>query len=80
MGEAQIDIRPLVSAAKAADNVKSGESMVLGKLIASKENTLVFDSNISLVDGKVKQTITLTLDNVERGLLEIELECVLLTQ
>lgn len=80
MGEAEIDIKPLVSAAKAADNAKTGESKELGKLIASKENTLVFDSNISLEDGKVKQTITLKLDNVERGLLEIELECVLLMQ
>lgn len=79
MGEAEIDIQPLVAAAKAAGNIKSGESMDLGKLIASKENMLVFDSNISLVDGKVKQTITLKLNNVERGLLEIELECVLLT-
>lgn len=80
MGEAEIDIQPLVSAAKAAESVKSGESMELGKLIASKENTLVFDSNINLVDGKVKQAITLKLNNVERGVLEIELECVLLMQ
>ncbi|KAL8109601.1 putative ADP-ribosylation factor GTPase-activating protein AGD11 [Apium graveolens] len=79
MGEAEIDIQPLVAAAKAAENVKSKESMELGKLIASKENMLVFDSNINLADGKVKQTITLKLNNVERGLMEIELECVLLT-
>ncbi|KAK1370488.1 putative ADP-ribosylation factor GTPase-activating protein AGD11 [Heracleum sosnowskyi] len=79
MGEAEIDIQPLVAAAKAAENLKSGESMELGKLIASKENMLVFDSSISLEQGKVKQTITLKLNNVERGLLEIELECVILT-
>ncbi|XP_009780254.1 putative ADP-ribosylation factor GTPase-activating protein AGD11 [Nicotiana tabacum] len=80
MGEAEIDIQPLVTAAKASENSTLGESMPLGKLKASKENTLVKDGIISLIDGKVKQDITVKLQNVERGVLEIELECVPLTQ
>ncbi|KAI3849131.1 hypothetical protein MKW92_003740 [Papaver armeniacum] len=80
MGEAEIDIQPLVSAAKAYENSSITESMQLGKWIATKDNTLVKDSVINLVDGKVKQEIVLKLQNVERGVLQIELECVPLSQ
>lgn len=81
MGDAEIDIQPLVSAAKAYEKSTIKESMQLGKWVASKDNTLVQDSVINLVDGgKVKQEISLRLQNVERGVLEIELECVPLTQ
>lgn len=80
MGEAEIDIQPLVSAAKAYENSTISESMQLGKWLASDDNTLVKDSVIYLMDGKVKQDITLRLKKVERGHLEIELECVPLSQ
>ncbi|XP_026666335.2 probable ADP-ribosylation factor GTPase-activating protein AGD11 isoform X2 [Phoenix dactylifera] len=80
MGEAEIDIQPLVSAAKAYENSTISESMQLGKCLVSDDNTLVKDSIISLDNGKVKQEITLKLQNVERGELEIELECVPLSQ
>ncbi|OAY82018.1 probable ADP-ribosylation factor GTPase-activating protein AGD11 [Ananas comosus] len=80
MGEAEIDIQPLVAAAKAYENSSIADSMQLGKWMATDDNTLVKDSIISLVDGKVKQEITLKLQNVERGVLEIELECVPLSQ
>ncbi|WRX11653.1 C2 domain - like 10 [Theobroma cacao] len=80
MGDAEIDIQPLVAAAKACENSELRESMQLGKWVASKDNTLVKDGIITLVDGKVKQEISLRLQNVERGVLEIELECVPLTQ
>ncbi|XP_058107011.1 probable ADP-ribosylation factor GTPase-activating protein AGD11 isoform X4 [Magnolia sinica] len=80
MGDAEIDIQPLVTAAKAYENSSINESMQLGKWLASDDNTLVKDSIITLVDGKVKQEINLRLQNVERGQLEIELECVPLSQ
>ncbi|CAI0560218.1 unnamed protein product [Linum tenue] len=80
MGEAEIDIQPLVSAARAYETSSINESTQLGKWVASKDNTLVKDGVISLIDGKVKQEISLRLQNVERGVLEIELECVPLTQ
>lgn len=80
MGEAEIDIQPLLSAAKAYEHSSISESTQLGKWVASRDNTLVKDGVICLVDGKVKQEITLRLQNVERGELEIELECVPLTQ
>ncbi|KAK3228861.1 hypothetical protein Dsin_000742 [Dipteronia sinensis] len=80
MGEAEIDIQPLVTAARAYEKSSIIESMQLGKWVASKENTLVDDGIITLDDGMVKQEINLRLQNVERGVLEIELECVPLTQ
>ncbi|KAL9683767.1 hypothetical protein QQ045_021192 [Rhodiola kirilowii] len=82
MGEAEIDIQPLLTAAK--ENEKNhpavDERMQLGKWEANKENALAKDSAITLQEGKVKQEISLRLQNVERGVLELELECVPLTQ
>lgn len=81
MGSAEIDIQPLLSAAKASEDSTVSEPMQLGNWKASKEeNTLVKDGLITLEDGKVKQEISIKLQNVERGVLEIELECVPLTQ
>lgn len=80
MGEAEIDIQPLVSAAKAFESSNMEEPIQLGKWLASDDNTLVKDSVISFVDGKFKQDITLKLKNVDKGELEIELECVPLSQ
>ncbi|KAI3445125.1 hypothetical protein Pfo_001790 [Paulownia fortunei] len=80
MGDAEIDIQPLLSAAKASESSSISEPMQLGIWKASIENTLVRDGVITLEDGRVKQDIAIKLQNVERGVLEIELECVLLTQ
>ncbi|KAF2542478.1 hypothetical protein F2Q68_00033072 [Brassica cretica] len=80
MGEAEIDIQPLVSAAKAYETSSIKEPMQLGSWVASKENTLVSDGIISQEEGKVKQDISLRLQKVERGVLEIQLECLPLTQ
>ncbi|KAK4774317.1 hypothetical protein SAY86_009252 [Trapa natans] len=80
MGEAEIDIKPLLNAAKAFESPTTLEPTQLGKYLASGDNTLVKDSIIILCDGKVKQEVTLKLQKVERGELQIELECVPLTQ
>lgn len=84
MGEAEIDIQPLVSAAKASENNKIEDSVQLGQWVESKENTLEGEGDgdgiFNMVEGKVKQEIALKLQNVERGVLHIELECVSLTQ
>ncbi|KAK7401342.1 hypothetical protein VNO78_12750 [Psophocarpus tetragonolobus] len=80
MGEAEIDIQPLVAAAKAYEKSTINESMQLGKLVANYDNTLIKDAIISLEDGKIKQDISVRLQHVERGVLDIELECIPLTQ
>ncbi|KAL8154328.1 hypothetical protein V2J09_012088, partial [Rumex salicifolius] len=80
MGDAEIDIQPLVTAAKAYERTTLENSSELGIWMASRDNTLVKDSTINLIDGKVKQEMSIKLQNVERGILDLELECVPLTQ
>ncbi|KAL4387711.1 hypothetical protein GQ457_09G025840 [Hibiscus cannabinus] len=79
MGESEIDIQPLVTAAQAHEHSEINESMQLGKSVASKDNTLEKDGIITVTDGRVKQDISVRLQKVERGVLDIELECVPLT-
>ncbi|GAB4827398.1 hypothetical protein Ancab_034283 [Ancistrocladus abbreviatus] len=80
MGEAEIDIQSLVSAAKAHERSTINESIQLGKCIAHNGNAFVKDSIIYLKEGKVKQEMSIRLQNVETGVLDLELECVPLTQ
>ncbi|XP_076939992.1 putative ADP-ribosylation factor GTPase-activating protein AGD11 [Bidens hawaiensis] len=82
MGGAEIDIRPLVSAAKALDNGNAnGPAKQIEKMEEGKDkNTLVDNETIMVSEGKAKQTIALGLQNVESGELQIEIECVALTQ
>ncbi|KAI0526768.1 hypothetical protein KFK09_002359 [Dendrobium nobile] len=81
MGEAEIDIQPLVEAAKVYEkSFLNAEPIQVGKWLATDYKTLVNDSIFSLVDGKVKQEITLQLQNVESGHLEMELQCMPLSQ
>lgn len=80
MGEADVDIEPLVSAAKAYMNAGVFGTKQIGKWLATADNALASDSIINLIDGQVKQEVTLKLQNVESGILELELECVPLSQ
>ena len=48
--------------------------MQLGKFVASNDNTLIRDGIID--EGKIKQEISDRLQNIERGELVIELECI----
>lgn len=83
MGEAEIDIQPLVNAAKALESCSLDETTQLCNWKARRENSFKGgggDGIITLEEGKAKQQIALKLQNVERGVLEIELECLPLTQ
>lgn len=82
MGEAEIDIQPLVSAAKALENGNANEpSKQVEKMAEGKDkDTLVNNDMITVTEGKAKQNIALKLQNVESGELQIEIECVPLTQ
>ncbi|KAK1420323.1 hypothetical protein QVD17_21831 [Tagetes erecta] len=83
MGEAEIDIRPLVSAAKAVENGNAkGPSKQHEKMDEGKDkNTLVVNNSlITVTEGKTKQDVAVKLKNVESGELQIEIECVILTQ
>uniref|UniRef100_A0A0E0DQX3 C2 domain-containing protein n=1 Tax=Oryza meridionalis TaxID=40149 RepID=A0A0E0DQX3_9ORYZ len=80
MGDVEVDIQPLIAAAREHESSAIAGSVEVTKLLASDDGTLARDSVISVVDGKVKQDIALRLQNVEHGELEIELECVPLSQ
>ncbi|KAK9056014.1 hypothetical protein SSX86_027101 [Deinandra increscens subsp. villosa] len=78
MGEGEIDIRPLVSAARAFENGNAntnGPSKHLEKMAE-----VVSDGVITAAEGKTKQVVALKLQNVESGELQIEIECVALSQ
>jgi stromal membrane-associated protein len=80
MGEAEVDIQPLISAAREHQSSMITESTQICTFLATENSILVKDSVISIVDGKVEQEIALRLQNVEHGELEIKLECVPLSQ
>lgn len=61
----EVDIEPLFSAARATESSSSSSSDGGG---------------ITFQPGKVKQVVCIHLQNVERGALEIEVECMPLTQ
>lgn len=79
MGDAEIDIQPLVNAAKASEEIAVAANHLENEDL-SEENMLLKNGVITVEDGRAKQKITAKLQNVEQGELEIELECVLLTQ
>ncbi|KAL3576526.1 hypothetical protein D5086_021809 [Populus alba] len=80
MGEAEIDIQPLITSAMAFGDPEMFGNMQIGKWLKSNDNALVDDSIINIVDGKVMQEISLKLQNVECGELEVELEWMPLDQ
>ncbi|CAO2196234.1 unnamed protein product [Urochloa humidicola] len=80
MGEAEINIEPLVAAARAYEASTITDTAQLNKWMAKDGIWIPRDSAISIINGKVKQLVTVRLQNVERGHLEMELECVPLTQ
>jgi len=80
MGEAEIDIQPLITSAMAFGDPEMFGNMQIGKWLKSNDNALIDDSIINIVDGKVKQEISLKLQNVESGELQVELEWMPLDQ
>ncbi|KAK3188689.1 hypothetical protein Dsin_028250 [Dipteronia sinensis] len=80
MGEAEIDIQPLITSAMAFGDPEMFGNMQIGKWLKSDDNALIDDSIINIVDGKVKQEVSLKLQNVESGELELELEWIPLDQ
>ncbi|KAK1422816.1 hypothetical protein QVD17_18105 [Tagetes erecta] len=81
MGEAEIDLEPLVSAAKAFENGSAKEpSKDHAKVTGGKDKNTLHNGMITMADRKAKQEFTLQLQNAESGELQIEIECVPLTQ
>ncbi|RID78314.1 hypothetical protein BRARA_A01157 [Brassica rapa] len=80
MGEAGIDIQPLITSVMAFGDPEMFGDMQIGKWLKSCDNALIEDSIINIVDGKVKQEVHIQLQNVESGELELELEWLPLDQ
>ncbi|XP_019089583.1 PREDICTED: ADP-ribosylation factor GTPase-activating protein AGD12 isoform X2 [Camelina sativa] len=80
MGEAEIDIQPLITSAMAFGDPEMFGDMQIGKWLKSHDNALIEDSIINIADGKVKQEVQIKLQNVESGDLELELEWLPLDQ
>ncbi|CDP17304.1 unnamed protein product [Coffea canephora] len=80
MGEAEIDIQPMITSAMAFGDAGMFQNMQIGKWLKSNDNALIEDSTVNIIDGKVKQAVSLKLQNVESGEIELELEWIPLDQ
>ncbi|XP_059668554.1 ADP-ribosylation factor GTPase-activating protein AGD12-like [Cornus florida] len=80
MGEAEVDIQPIVTSAMAFGDIEMFGDMQIGKWLKSYDNALMEDSTVNIVDGKVKQAVSLKLQNVESGEINLELEWMPLDQ
>ncbi|KAL2643304.1 hypothetical protein R1flu_010891 [Riccia fluitans] len=75
MGEAEVDINPLVEAARMYEGVTmDGGRMRIGRWLSTRDNALTGDSSIWLCDGRITQEMTLKLQNVDSGELDVALE------
>ncbi|KAL3522852.1 hypothetical protein ACH5RR_015686 [Cinchona calisaya] len=80
MGEAEVDIQPMITSAMAFGDPGMFQNMQIAKWLKSNDNALIEDSSVNIIDGKVKQAISLKLQNVESGEIELELEWIPLDQ
>lgn len=80
MGEAEVDLQPMITAAMAFGDPNLLANMQIGKWLQSNDNALIKDSSINIVDGKVKQEVSLKLQNAECGEIDLELEWISLAQ
>ncbi|ESW19476.1 hypothetical protein PHAVU_006G128200 [Phaseolus vulgaris] len=80
MGDADIDLQSLITSAMAFGDAGMFDDMQIGKWLKSDDNALIEDSTVNIVDGKVKQMMSLKLQNVESGELDLELQWIPLDQ
>lgn len=80
MGEAEVDLQPMITSAIAFGDAGMFGNMQIGKWLKSHDNALIDDSTVNIVNGKVKQALSLKLQNVESGEIELELEWMPLDQ
>ncbi|XP_028759362.1 ADP-ribosylation factor GTPase-activating protein AGD12 [Neltuma alba] len=80
MGEAEIDLQPMITSAMAFGKAEMFGDMQIGKWLKSDDNALIEDSLVNIVDGTILQKMTLKLQNVESGEVDLELEWMPLDQ
>jgi hypothetical protein len=75
MGNAELDIRPLVDVVKMKlQDVP--DKTVVKKVVPNRQNCLAEESSIYVCEGKVKQDLVVRLKNVECGEIELQLQWV----
>lgn len=74
MGEAEIDLQPMINAAAAFGNPELLGDMQIGRWLKSGDNALTRDSAVVVAGGKVKQEVSLMLQFTESGEVELEME------
>uniref|UniRef100_A0A453D670 C2 domain-containing protein n=4 Tax=Triticinae TaxID=1648030 RepID=A0A453D670_AEGTS len=75
MGNAELDIGPLVEAATMRIQLQGvADNSVVKKLVPNRQNCLAEESAIYLSEGTVKQDVVLRLRNVECGEVELQLQ------
>lgn len=80
MGEAEIDLQPMITAAMAFGDPDLLSDMQIGKWLKSHDNALTEDSIVNVIDGKIKQEVALRLQNVESGEIYLDMEWIPLMQ
>ncbi|XP_076955717.1 ADP-ribosylation factor GTPase-activating protein AGD12-like [Bidens hawaiensis] len=74
MGEAEVDIQPMMNSAMAYEDPTMFGNMQIGKWLKSHDNALLEDSTVNIVEGKIKQEVSLQLQHVESGIIYLEVE------
>ncbi|KAJ0967464.1 hypothetical protein J5N97_024381 [Dioscorea zingiberensis] len=80
MGEAKVDLQPMIAGVMAFGDPDLLADMPIGKWLKSTDNALISDSPINIIDGKVKQEVSLKLQRVESGEIDMELQWIPLNQ
>uniref|UniRef100_A0A0D9VDD8 Arf-GAP domain-containing protein n=1 Tax=Leersia perrieri TaxID=77586 RepID=A0A0D9VDD8_9ORYZ len=74
MGEAEIDLQPMINAAAAFGDPELLGDMQIGRWLKSGDNALVRDSAVVVTGGEVKQEVSLKLQFTESGEVELEMQ------
>ncbi|VFQ97808.1 unnamed protein product [Cuscuta campestris] len=75
MGHADLDLRPLMAAARLSQIVGiSSDGSILRKVIPESDNCLAVDSSIVFNNGEVVQDVWLKLRDVESGEIELKIK------
>ncbi|VAI48867.1 unnamed protein product [Triticum turgidum subsp. durum] len=64
MGEAEIDLKPMITAAMAFGDPSRHADMQIGRWFMTRDNCLLSDSIVNISSGKVKQEVYLKLQNL----------------
>ncbi|KQJ93882.1 ADP-ribosylation factor GTPase-activating protein AGD12 [Brachypodium distachyon] len=74
MGEAEIDLQPMINAAAVFGDPELLGDMQIGRWLKSADNALTEDSAVMVTGGMVKQEVSLKLQRTESGEVALEMQ------